>query len=75
MTDKQIAEKLIRFVISCKYYDLDKQTARNFAREDLADLKTKYGWRAMKKAYIQGRDTTTWTKYKQYVVKCLESNK
>lgn len=51
MTDQQIAEKLIRWVVSIKYYSHDKGAARRLAIEDLAAIKNQYGWLPMKRSF------------------------
>lgn len=64
MTDKQIANKLIKWVAKIKLWTIkDEQESLRLAKEHLAEIKAKYGWKAMKQTFLHGRDCTTLTKF------------
>lgn len=64
MTDKIIAAKLIQWVKSIKIWIIkDEKEAYRLAIKELSEIKKKYGWLAMKKAY-KAQDCISIEKFK-----------
>jgi hypothetical protein len=51
MTNNEIAEKLIRWIVSIKYYKMFKADGRQCAIEDLRKIREEFGFESMRKAY------------------------
>lgn len=64
MTDKEIANKLILWVIERRYWEYNKYEARKLAIGYLSEIKRKYGFKMMKKAFNE-KDCTSLVKFEK----------